>query len=127
MVQPSGPISQCGTCSGLVQASQTSRRGASTTRVMTTSRSDGVVNVVTPTLLAAAILPLLLLQVFEVLIQPFEARVPEAAKVLGPLGDLLERRRPEPAGAPLRLAPARDQAGALEHPEVLGDGGATHP
>jgi hypothetical protein len=48
MVQPFGPSIQCGTCPGLVQASQTSLRGASTTRVMTISRSDGVLNVVAP-------------------------------------------------------------------------------
>ena len=46
--------------------------------------------------------------------------------VLGPLGDLLERRRLEPARAPLRLAASGDQAGALEHPEVLRDGRAAH-
>src|SRR5437763_12818739 len=46
MLQPSGPSSQCGTCLGLVQASQTSLRAASMTRVATISRSDGVVNVV---------------------------------------------------------------------------------
>jgi hypothetical protein len=49
----------------LVQASQTSLRGASKTRVMTISRSDGVVNVITPTLFvvfAVAMLALLLFQ-----------------------------------------------------------------
>src|SRR2546422_496012 len=46
MVQPLGPNIQCGGCSGLVQASKTSPRGAATTRVLTNSPSDGVVNVV---------------------------------------------------------------------------------
>jgi len=39
----------------LVHASKTSLLGASTTRVMTISWSDRVVNVVTPTLFAVAI------------------------------------------------------------------------
>src|SRR6266566_2171864 len=125
MVQPLGPI-QCGRCSGLVNASKTSRRGASTTRVTTTSRSDGVVNVVAPTSCAVAMIPLPLLEVLYVLIQSFEALVPKAAIALGPLDDLPQRRRLEPAGAPLCLAAARDEAGVLEHPEVLGDRGAAH-
>src|SRR6266545_6909511 len=54
MVQPLGPNIQCGRCLGSVQASKTSLRGASTTRAMTISRSDGVVNVVARTLCAVA-------------------------------------------------------------------------
>src|SRR6266542_1968057 len=124
MVQPSGPNIQFGTCSGFVNASKTSLRGASTTRVMTTSRSDGVVNVVVPALLSVAMLLLLFFHALEVLVESLVARVPETAIVLRPLGDLFERRRFEPAGAPLRLAAARDEAGALEHAEVLGNGRA---
>ena len=41
--QPSGPVSQRRTSSGFVNASNTSARGASNTRVMAISRSDGVV------------------------------------------------------------------------------------
>src|ERR1700674_3952102 len=107
MVQPLGPNIQWGRCSGLVQASKTSRRGASKTRVMTTSRSDGVVNVVTPTLVAVAMMPLLLFHMFQVMIQSCVALVPEAAIELGPLGDRLDRRRLEAAGSPLRLPAAR--------------------
>jgi len=39
---------------------------------------------------------------------------PETAIILGPLGDFLEWRRLEPVGAPLRLAAARDETGALD-------------
>src|SRR5213593_4495483 len=42
--QPGGPNSHCLTSSGLVWASKTSRRGASNTRVITISRSPGVVS-----------------------------------------------------------------------------------
>jgi hypothetical protein len=45
MVQPGGPNSQRRSNSGFDMASKTSRRGASNVRVMTTSRSVGVVTV----------------------------------------------------------------------------------
>ena len=61
------------------------------------------------------------LQLVQVVVQAVEALFPEAAVVLQPLGGVLERARLEPAGAPLGLAPALDQAGALEDLEVLGD------
>src|SRR5262249_1381517 len=124
-VQPLGPY-QCGRCSGSVKASKTSRRGASRGRGVTISRSDGVGSVVAPRLGVVAMILLLLLQVVEVLVQPCEALVPEATIVLGPLGHILERSRLEPSGAALRVAALADQAGALEHAEVLGDGGAAH-
>src|SRR5260370_38589455 len=73
-----------------------------------------------------AVLPLLFLEVVEIFIQPLVALVPEAPVALGPLGDLLERRRVEGAGAPLRLAAARVQAGAFEHPQVLGNRRTAH-
>src|SRR5579885_1222692 len=120
IVQPSGPSSHCGTCCGSVHAAQTSRRGASNTRVITISRSDGVLNRVRPISLFAATIVLLLLlflllQRFEVAVEPRVAGLPEAAVALGPLRHLPERRRLEPAGAELCLAATRDQAGALQH------------
>src|SRR5882724_1431481 len=126
MLQPSGPSIHLVTCSGFVQQSNTSARGASTTRVTTISRSEGVAKVVAPTLSAVVIVVLLVLKVVEVVVEAFVAGVPEAAVALGPLRDLLERRRLEPAGAPLRLASAGDQAGALEHAQVLRDRGPAH-
>src|SRR4051794_22561961 len=103
MLQPSGPSIQFCACSGSVQQSKTSSRGASTTRVMTNSRSDGVATFAPPASSAVGIVPLLL-EFLYVLIQPFVARVPEAAVVLRPVGDLLEGGRLEPARPPLRLA-----------------------
>ena len=66
------------------------------------------------------------LQFLQVGLEPVEALLPDVAVALGPLGDFLERRRLDPARPPLRLAPARDQAGALEHPQVLRDGRHAH-
>src|SRR5574341_162459 len=113
-------------CSGFVQAFQTRSRGASMTRVITTSRSDGVVYAVTPTLAAVTMLLLRFLEVLEIAIEPLKARLPEAAVVLRPVGDLLEGGRLEPARPELRFAAARDQARALQDPQMLGDRGAAH-
>src|SRR4029453_2350518 len=87
IVQPSGPSSQFGTCSEFVQASQTSSRGASKARVISSSRSDTVVRVVSPTFVVD-ILPLLSLELLQVLVEPFVALIPEAPVVLCPLGHL---------------------------------------
>jgi len=48
-----------------------------------------------------------------------------SSSVLGqPVGGRLERRPFEPRGPSLRLAAAADQAGPLEHPQILGVGSA---
>src|SRR5207302_4253877 len=121
IVKPWGPH-QPTRCSGSVQALNTTRGGASKKRETTSSRcADSVA-----TLLAAAMFLLLLFQLTQIVFQAIEALLPEAAIVLQPVGGVLERTRLEPAGTPLRLATARDQAGALQHLEVLGDGGKAH-
>src|SRR5579871_3837968 len=84
IVQPSGPSSHCGTCRGSVHAAQTSRRGASNTRVITISRSDGVLKRVRPISVFAAtfvllLLLFLLLHLFEVAVEARVAGLPEAA------------------------------------------------
>src|ERR1700733_13094500 len=96
IVHPSGPSSQCRRCSGVVHASNTTARGASNTRVMTISRSDGVVNVVRPTLFALTMIALLVLHLLKVGIQPFITRIPKPSEMPGVLGNLLERRRLHP-------------------------------
>src|SRR5262245_43952581 len=55
-----------------------------------------------------------------------EALFPEPTITLQPVGGVLERTGFELARSPLRLAPARDQTGALQHLEVLGNGGKAH-
>src|SRR5438874_6883831 len=117
--KPFGPH-QWATCLGSVHIRQTSSRGASKTRVATISFCAAF---------ATAMFLLLLFFLFElaqVLVQAVEARFPEFAVVPDPVGDLLERRRLEVAGSPLRVAAAGDQSGALEHLQMLGDGRETH-
>src|SRR5688572_15646870 len=105
--------------------SKTSRRGASKTRVMRTSRSEGR-STFRVFLFLAAISLLLGFQDLEVIVESFEALFPELAVALHPLGDLAERHRLQPARTRLRLAPARDQPGALQYLEVLGDRRQAH-
>src|SRR6266850_1246158 len=109
-----------------VRAFQTRATGASKVR-STTSGSSFVT-----TLSFAAIILLLalnfvhlvlVLQFLEVAVQPVEALLPVAPVILDPVGDVLERIRLEPAGPPLRLAAARDQARAGQDLQVPGDGG----
>src|ERR1700674_479519 len=77
-------------------------------------------------LLLASTLLLLRLQLVQVFVQAVEALVPEAAIVVEPVVNVLQRRRLDPAGPPLRRAAARDQAGALQYFKMLGDGGKGH-
>src|SRR6476659_10083825 len=115
IVQPSGPSSHWGMCLGSVQAAKTRRRGASTARVMTTSRSLGVVNVVARVLVAGAIVLLLSLEVVEVGVEPRVTRLPEPLEFAGPLGDLADGRGVEGARTPLRFSSLLNETGALEH------------
>src|SRR2546428_926514 len=114
-------------CSHEACASNTRSRGASNTRVMTISRSDGVVTV--SWLLPLPPIALLLcspLEVLQVLVQPVVALLPEVPVPLGPLGNLLERPRLEPGGPPLPLPAPRDQPRPLEHLQVLRDRREAH-
>src|SRR5687768_533021 len=106
-------------CLQLVWASKTSLRGASKTRVTTTSVSDGVVKVVTCLFVAGILPPFLSVELCEIEVESLVALIPELAEIAGPLGNFLERRRLEPAGAPLRITTTGDEARPLEHPQVL--------
>src|SRR5215472_4652405 len=117
VVKPCGPH-QRATCSGCVQALNTNRRGVSMTRVTTSSRSAVLMFASTSLLLA--------LQFLQVVLQPVEALFPEAAVIFQPVSRALERARSQPAWPPLRRAAAGDQAGVLQHLEVLGDAGKAH-
>src|ERR1700675_42111 len=83
---------QCATCSALVQASKTTARGASKMRVITISRSVGVVTVIIPVFFIGDLsLPfrastvLLLLHLFQVVVQAHKFLLPETAKGLHPV------------------------------------------
>ncbi len=67
------------------------------------------------------LLRLLLLHLFQVPIQPGKFLLPEVAKRLHPVGDILERNRDERARTPLRIPAANNEARALKHIKVLGD------
>src|ERR1700730_469329 len=127
------------TCSGFVMASNTRCRGASNIRVMAISRSDGVVifrvlSILASTLLLLdwlrLVLPLALrsgfrgligLQFFQIIVEAIEVLVPEAAETSEPAIDRPKRDRRDTAWPPLRLAPARDQAGMFQHLEMFRD------
>src|SRR5271169_3225622 len=120
---------QCATCSALVQASKTTARGASKMRVTTICRSPGVVIVTGPMFFSGALplslLPstcfLLLLHFLQVPVQAGKSLLPEAAKGLNPVCNVLQRDRHECARAPLCIALAHNEARAFEDAEVLGD------
>src|SRR5947209_7676623 len=73
----------------------------------------------TPELLLALTLLLRHLQLLQVDLEAVEALVPQIAIMLEPVVDALEGDRLDAARPPLRLAPARDQAGAFQHLEML--------
>src|SRR5258708_2519258 len=116
VVKPLGPHHTL-ICFGSVHAFQTISRGASNMRVMTISRSD------TASLFLFAAtgfsFPFLCLNFAQVRVQAIEALFPEFPVALDPAGNILERRRFEPAGTPLRLAAASDEAGGFQHLEML--------
>src|SRR6266508_1747901 len=113
-------------CSHEVCASNTRSRGASKTRVMTISLSDGVVTVSLLPLPPIALLLSSSLELLQVLVQPVVALLPEAAVPLGPLCDFLERPRLEPGRPPLPFSAPGDQPGPLQHLQVLRDRRQAH-
>src|SRR5207248_676935 len=110
-VNPAGPH-QCIRRSDSVNALNTSSRGASKMRLITRPSSAALLSVIRLPLVAHLV---------QVAVQAVEALAPAAAIGPHPVCDVLERRRLQPAGPPLRLAPLGDQPGPLQHLEVLGD------
>src|SRR6266508_924462 len=82
--------------------------------------------IVVARLFLASTLLLLRLQLVQIIVQAIEALVPKAAITFEPVVNVLQRVGLDPAGPPLRLAAACDEAGALQHLEMLGDGGKAH-
>src|SRR5437868_12865119 len=109
-------------CSGLLMASKTRWRGASNRRVSRISRSDGVVTSKVSVFLALPAMSLLLrFQLLQIGVEAIEPLFPDRAKTPGPLGGFFQRGRLQPARAPLRVAPARDESRPFEDPQVLRD------
>src|SRR5580658_9848554 len=102
--KPFGPH-HCATCLGSVHTAKTSSRGASKTRLKTSSRSSVFVAALVLALLAGMFL-LLFLEFLEIVVQAIEAFVEEPAVVGHPIGDVFEWAGLETAGAPLRFPAA---------------------
>src|SRR5215472_12698792 len=115
VVKPFGPH-HCPRCTGLENAENTSARGASKVRTKIIERAS----IASRISLFAATPLLLALQLLQIHIEPVETLFPEPAVAPKPDIDVLECRAFDPARPPLRLAPARDQSGALEHLQMLG-------
>src|SRR5690348_5639838 len=71
-------------------------------------------------------LPLLRLQVFEIIFEAVEALSPEATIAFKPIVNALQRSGFEPAWAPLRRAAPRDQARVFQYLQVFRYGGPAH-
>src|SRR5262245_1305360 len=112
VVKPLGPHHSF-MCSGRVKASNTSSRGASSSRVKVSSRPRTVARSVLS--VAAIFLLLLALHPVQVVLEPVQALFPEAAVVLDPVRHLAQRAGLQPAGPPLGLAAARDEPRLLQH------------
>src|SRR5208282_1467332 len=65
-------------------------------------------------------------QLTDIVVQPVETLLPEAAIVLDPSGNIPERSSLQATRPPLRLAAASDQPGALQHLQMFGDRRHTH-
>src|SRR5262249_4510661 len=105
--------------SGLDQASNTRRAGASNVRVTTTSRSDFLCTVVRLLCSPASLLLLLAFQFFDALVQLAEPRVPELVIPLDPRRHFFQTARADPAGAYATDLLRDDEPGLLEEADVL--------
>src|SRR3984957_21184602 len=63
---------------------------------------------------------------FQIKFEPVKTLLPEPAVMLHPIRNVLERFAVELARTPLRVARLGDEAGALEHFQVLGYGRKAH-
>src|SRR5512139_3840242 len=105
IVKPRG-AHQCFMCSGSTKARKTASRGALKRRVSVKSRTASS---------ASSAFACTLLSFLQVRPQPIKPLIPELAVVGDPFQHLAQRLGGEPAGPALRLAAARDEAGALQH------------
>src|SRR5262245_25694439 len=120
LVKPFGPHHEA-SIRGSVQTWNTSARGASSVRTSTSSCATARAEAELFFLLLGGIGLLLFLQLAQVVFESVETLFPEAAVLIEPVVHVLEARGLQAAGAPLRVAAAGDEPGALEHLEMLGD------
>src|SRR5262249_39192436 len=103
-------------------ATQTSSRGAAKTRLVMSDRWSGF----GARLFLSLTLIFLCLELTQILLEPVETPHPQSAVALEPVVHLLESRWFNATGPPLRLAAASDEAGALQHLQVLGHSREAH-
>src|SRR3984957_4425629 len=124
---PAGSHQQA-TCSGFVQASKISARGASKLRVsfIVCDRRSMTSPVFRVAVCADGISFLLLLfHRGKVRVEIVQTALPLLAEGLDPVGNVLHRKRGKSARTSLCIAPTLDEARMLEHLEVLRDGRLT--
>src|ERR1700729_1000972 len=134
VVKPFGPH-HCAKCLESVHAEKTRSRGASNSRIPmidrgSLSRSRLFLAATSVRFMFTLLLTVLVavfgfrflgLQRLQINVEAVEALVEKAGIAVEPVVDVLERLRLHPAGPPLGLAWARDQAGALPHLQMPGD------
>src|SRR5271163_251353 len=124
VVKPFGPH-HCARCFGSVHIEKTSSRGASNSRTPMIERESTSRSM----LFVAAIVLLLAsfgLQRFQIIVEAIETFVEKAPVVVEPIVDVFERPRLDAARPPLRATAARDQSGALQNLQVLGNRRQAH-
>src|SRR5579862_5327093 len=108
--KPIGPH-HCARCLGSVHTEKTSSRGASNSRKPIIERGSVSRSMLfLATTFSALGLRRFGLELFQIGIEPIKALLEEAAIVLQPFVNILERTRIDAARPPLRIARAADQA-----------------
>src|SRR5215467_12509189 len=118
---PIGPH-QRARCWGAVHAAHTSSRGAAKTRLVMSDRWSGF----SSRSFLSSTLVFLRLELTQILLEPVETLHPQSAVALEPVVHLLESPWFNATGPPLRLAAANDEAGALQHLQMLGHSREAH-
>src|SRR6516165_8380484 len=118
IVAPSGPY-QALKCSGSVHICQTRANGASTMRSISTASAEAL------SVIAFAC-PSSWPELFEVVVHPVEARLPDGPVAVRPGRDLLQRCRVQGARPVLGSLAPYHQPGPFQHLDVFGDGRKRH-
>src|SRR5262245_12072777 len=127
VVKPFGPH-HCARCFGSVHTENTNARGASNTREPMIERGSRSRSILFFTVIVFYPLGLfrLGLQYLQVVVEPIEPLFPESAILLEPLVGFPKSAHIDSAGTHLRIPATRDESGALEDLQVLGNRRKAH-